>query len=133
MYFQTGQVFLSQNGQGGSLLVFWPYSVFGQNHLYVRMLETWIPLFRVKLEEIQVPCQPSGQCVIRSGRLLFLLHPSGRRAIPSGYRQSSIIRPDDVLLPSGHLHSIEDLLCQLASVRTFQQHVRMLLSSRTVL
>lgn len=30
--------FLSQNGQSGTLLVFWPYSVFGQNHLCVKML-----------------------------------------------------------------------------------------------
>jgi hypothetical protein len=38
---------------------------------------------------------------ILSGRLLFLIHPSGRRAISSGSRQSSIIRPDDVFIPSG--------------------------------
>jgi len=36
-----------------SLLVFWPHSVFGQNHLYVRMLQTGIPMFRVKSEEFQ--------------------------------------------------------------------------------
>jgi len=35
------------------------------------------------------------------GRLLFLIHPSGRRAIPSGRRQSSIIHLDDVFIPSG--------------------------------
>jgi hypothetical protein len=42
-YFWTGNVFpnrssdfLSQNGQSGSLLVFWPHSVFGQNHLCVK-------------------------------------------------------------------------------------------------
>jgi hypothetical protein len=29
-------------------------------------------------------------------------------------RQTSIICPDDVFLPSGHLHRIEKLLCQLA-------------------
>jgi hypothetical protein len=96
------------------MLVFWPYLVFGQNHLYVRMLQTGIPLFIVKLEEIQVPYQLSGRYVIPSGCLLFLLHPSGRRAIPSGHRQSSIIRPDTYtvsrnfcvsLLPSGRFSS----------------------------
>jgi hypothetical protein len=35
------------------VLVFWPHFVFGQNHLYVRMLQTRIPLFRVKSEEFQ--------------------------------------------------------------------------------
>jgi hypothetical protein len=35
------------------LLVFWPYSVFGQNHLCVMMRQTGIPLFRVKSEEFQ--------------------------------------------------------------------------------
>jgi hypothetical protein len=49
-------------------------------------------------EELQVPCQPSGRCVIPSGR-------------PSVYCS---IRLDDVPLPSGHLHRIEKLLCQLA-------------------
>jgi hypothetical protein len=35
------------------LLVFWLHSVFGQNHLYVRMLQTGIPLFKVKSKEFQ--------------------------------------------------------------------------------
>jgi hypothetical protein len=54
-----------------SLLVFWPHSVFGQNHLYLRMLQTGIPLFRVKSEEFQsslsavrriVPSRPDAYC-----------------------------------------------------------------------
>jgi len=97
------------------VLVFWPHSVFGKNHLYVRMLQTWIPLFRVKSEEFQsslsavrtmchlvrtlicLLLHPSGRCVIPSGRQTLQHHPSGRRA--------SSVRT---------LHCIEKLLCQLA-------------------
>jgi hypothetical protein len=97
------------------VLVFWPHSVFGQNHLYVRMLQTGIPLFRVKSEEFQsslsavrtmchpvrtpicLLLHPSGQCVIPSERWTLQHHPSGRRA--------SSVRT---------LQCIEKLLCQLA-------------------
>jgi hypothetical protein len=34
-------------------------------------------------------------------------------------RQTSIICPDDVLIPSGHLHCIEKLLCQLGPFGRF--------------
>jgi hypothetical protein len=68
------------------VLVFWPHSVFGQNHLYVRMLQTGIPLFRVKSEEFQsslsavrTMCHP-----VRTP-ICLLLHPSGRCVIPSGH------------------------------------------------
>jgi hypothetical protein len=61
-----------------------------------------------KSEEFQVPCQLSGRpsvyCSIRPNDVLF--RPN--------IRQTSIICPDDVFLPSGHLHRIEKLLCQLA-------------------
>jgi hypothetical protein len=67
------------------MLVFWPHSVFGQNHLYVRMLQTGIPLFRVKSEEFQSSlsavrtiCHP-----VRTP-ICLLFHPSGRRVFPSG-------------------------------------------------
>jgi hypothetical protein len=94
--------------------------VFGQNHLYVRMLQTGIPLFRVKSEEFQsslsavwtmchpvrtpiwLLLHPSGQCVIPSGRQTLQHHSSGRRA--------SSVRT---------LHCIEKLLCQLAPSRRF--------------
>jgi hypothetical protein len=54
-----------------AMLVFWPHYVFGQNHLYLRMLQTGIPLFRVKSEEFQsslsavrriVPSRPDAYC-----------------------------------------------------------------------
>jgi hypothetical protein len=61
-----------------------------------------------KSEEFQVPCQPSGRCVIPSGRLSVYC------SIRPDTRQTSIICPDDVFLPSGYLHRIEKLLCQLA-------------------
>jgi len=94
--------------------------VFGQNHLYVRMLQTGIPLFRVKSEEFQsslsavwtmchpfwtpfcLLLHPSRRCVIPSGCQTIQQHPSGRRAYS--------VRT---------LHCIEKLLCQLAPSRRF--------------
>jgi hypothetical protein len=66
-------------------------------------------------EEFQVPCQPSGRCVIPSGRpsVYCSIHPDDVSFRPD-IRKTSIICPDDVLLPSGHLHRIEKLLCQLS-------------------
>jgi hypothetical protein len=62
----------------------------------------------------KVPCQPSGRCVIPSGRpsVYCSICPDDVSFRPD-IRQTSIIYPDDVLLPSGHLHRIEKLLCQL--------------------
>jgi hypothetical protein len=66
-------------------------------------------------EEIQVPYQPSGRCVIPSGRpsVYCSIRPDDVSFHPD-FRQTSIICLDDVLLPSGHLHRIEKLLYQLA-------------------
>jgi hypothetical protein len=68
-----------------------------------------------KSEEFQVPCQPSGRCIISSGHpsVYCSIHPDDVSFRPD-IRQTSIICPDDVFLPSGHLHRIEKLLCQLA-------------------
>jgi hypothetical protein len=73
-----------------------------------------------KSEEFQVPCQPSGQCVIPSGRpsVYCSIRPDDVSFCPD-IRQTSIICPDDVFLPSGHLHRIEKLLCQLAPFGRF--------------
>jgi hypothetical protein len=66
-------------------------------------------------EEFQVPCQPSGRCVIPSGRpsVYCSIRPDDVSFRPD-IRQTSIICSDDVFLPSGHLHRIEKLMCQLA-------------------
>jgi hypothetical protein len=71
-------------------------------------------------EEFQVPCQLSGRCVIPSGRpsVYCSIHPDDVSFRPD-IRQTSIICPDDMLLPSGHLHRIEKLLCQLSSSGRF--------------
>jgi hypothetical protein len=73
--------------RNSNLLVFWPYSVFGQNHLCVMMRQTGIPLFRVKSEEfqsslsaVQTMCHP-----VRTP-ICLLFHLSGRRVIPSGHQ-----------------------------------------------
>jgi hypothetical protein len=85
------------------VLVFWPHSVFGQNHLCVKMLQTGFPLFRVcKSEEFTFPVsrpddrailprRPTAPCAIR------LDDVSSR---PDA-RQTSIIRPDEVFISSG--------------------------------
>jgi hypothetical protein len=87
------------------LLVFWPHSVFGQNHLYVRMLQTGIPLFRVKSEEFQSSLSAvRTMCHPVRMHIYLLLHPSGQCVIPSGRRAYSVWT----------LHCIEKLLCQLA-------------------
>jgi len=66
-------------------------------------------------EEFQVPCQPSRRCVIPSGcpSVYCYIRPDDVSFRPD-IRQTSIIFPDDVPLPSRHLHRIEKLLCQLA-------------------
>jgi hypothetical protein len=71
-------------------------------------------------EEFQVPCQPSGRCVIPSGRpsVYCCIRPDDVSFCPD-IRQTSIICPDDLFLPFGHLHRIEKLLCQLAPSERF--------------
>jgi hypothetical protein len=107
-----------------NLLVFWPYSVFGQNHLYVK---------DVANRDSTVHSE------VRRNSKFPVSCPDDVSSRPDAYCSCSIhpddvpYRPDYMLLLSRHLHSIEKLLCQLASVRMFQQHVRTLLSSRTVL
>jgi hypothetical protein len=73
-----------------------------------------------KSEEFQVPCQPSGRCIIPSGRpsVYCSIRPDDV-SFRTDIRQTSIICPDDMFLPSGHLHRIEKLLCQLAPSRRF--------------
>jgi hypothetical protein len=68
-----------------------------------------------KSEEFQVPCQLSGPCVIPSGRpsVYCSIRPNDV-SFRLEIRQTNIICLDDVLLPSGHLHRIEKLMCQLS-------------------
>jgi hypothetical protein len=119
----------------GSLLVFWPYSFFGQNHLCVKDVVHRGSTFRVmsRSEEIQVPCQPSGRCVIPSGHpsVYCSILPNDVSSRPDA-RQSSIISPDDVFLPSGLQTESRSFPVPACSVRTFQQHVRMPISTRSV-
>jgi hypothetical protein len=109
-----------------------------------------------KSEEFQVPCQPSGRSShpIRTP-ICPLFHPSGQCVLPFGPpRQISIIRPDDMIIPSGRYTVSRRvyLACirpdvsaarpdailyregsiRLAFIRTFQQHVRTPLSTRSV-
>jgi hypothetical protein len=71
-------------------------------------------------EEFQVPCQPSGRCVIPSGRpFVYCSIRPDDVSFRLDIRQTSTICPDDVLLPFGHLHRIEKLLCQLSPSERF--------------
>jgi hypothetical protein len=67
------------------MLVFWSHSVFRQNYLYVRMLQIGIPLFN--------------DVKIRRTFKFPVSRPDDVSSRPDA-RQSSIIRPDDVFLPS---------------------------------
>jgi len=96
---------MSQNGQRGSLLgCNWLHSV-GQNHFFVNMLLN---------RDFAIQSASRRFCTIYKSENLDPLQPSGRRDIPSG--------------PSSVSRSFE--LLQLASVWTFQQHVRTTLSLR---
>jgi hypothetical protein len=101
----------------GSLLVCdWPHSVFGQNLLFVKMLyhrdSTIQKCFRVR--RFSVPCQPSGRPSHPIRTPFYpLLHPSRRRAIPSGRQtdQASSVRTRYISVRT--LHCIEKLLSSL--------------------
>jgi hypothetical protein len=91
--------------------------LFGQNHLYVKMLFykgfCYSEVFQKILQsEKSVPCQPSRQSCHPVRMLICpLFYPSRRRAIPSGRPdRPSIIRPDDVDF------RLDPLLYQEASV-----------------
>jgi hypothetical protein len=116
MYFQTGKVsFVPEWPKGEFVSILALFCVWTKS-LMCNDAVNRDSTFRVmsedsacKLEEFQVPCQPSGRCVIPKH------HLSGRRVssvrTPTSYREASV---------------------PACSVRTFQQHVRMPISSRTV-
>jgi hypothetical protein len=116
MYFQTGQVIFVPEWPKGSLLVFWPYSVFGQNHLCVKDAVNRDSTFR---DDVKTSRNSSSLSVVRTMchpiRTLIglLLHSSERSVIPSGH-QTDQLRPDDMPLPSGHSTISRSFLCQLA-------------------
>jgi hypothetical protein len=116
-----------------SLLVFWPHFVFGQNHLYVRMLQTGISLFRVKSEEFQSSLSAVRTiCHPVQTSICLLFHTSGRRVFPSGHQTDkhhlSGRRVFSVQTPT----SYREASVPACSVQTFLQHVRTPINSRTV-
>jgi hypothetical protein len=90
--------------------------LFGQNHLYVKMLFYkgfhYSEVFQKILHRLQVriflvPCRSSGRSCHPVRTLICpLFHPSGRRAIPSGCPdRPSIIRSDNIdFHPDPSLH-----------------------------
>jgi hypothetical protein len=113
------------------------YILFGQNHLYVKMLcnrdSTIQKCFRkfcidCKSEQ-PVPCQPSGRHVIPSGRpsVHTSSHPDDV-SYCSDARQTKVSSVQTTWISVRTLLCIEKLLFQLASIRTSQQPVRTPLS-----
>jgi hypothetical protein len=91
------------------MLVFWPYSVFGQNHLCVNDVANRDSTFQSEVRRIsKFPVIPSGRPSV-----YYSIRPDDV-SLRSDIRQTSITCPDEVLLPFGHLHRIEKLLCKLA-------------------
>jgi hypothetical protein len=122
MYFQTGQVIFVPEWPEGEFVSILALFCIWKKSLMCNDAVNRDSTFRVKSkdfacesEEFQVPCQPSGQCVIPSGRpsVYCSIRPDDVSFRPD-IRQTSIICPDDVLFPSGHLHHIEKFLYQLA-------------------
>jgi hypothetical protein len=104
--------FLQKQIHASNLLVFWPHSVFGQNHSSVKMLYTGIPLFRVcKSEEFKFPVSRPDDRAIPSGRpsVHYSIRPDDVSSRPNA-RQTSIIRPDEVFIPSGP-HTVSRSFC----------------------
>jgi hypothetical protein len=122
MYFQTGQVIFVPEWPKGEFVSILALFCVWTKSLMCNDAVNRDSTFRVmsedsacKSEEFQVPCQPSGRCVIPSGRpsVYCSIRPDDV-SFRLDIRQTSIICPDDVFLPSGHLHRNEKLLCQLA-------------------
>jgi hypothetical protein len=102
--------------------------------LSVRTTPTYITAVSHSVpQHIQVPCQSSGRSShpIRTP-ICPLFHPSRRRVIPSG------LQTDQHLSSERSVHSVwtptlyREGSIQLASIWTFQQHVRTPLSTRSV-
>jgi hypothetical protein len=113
---------LSQFSSYELLVCNWLHSV-GQNHFYVMM----------HLNRDSAILKSSRRlCSVYKSEKLDPWLPSGRHDIPSGRPTvQSIISPEDENFPSGPSSVSRSFkLLQLASVRTFQQHVRTPLSVR---
>jgi hypothetical protein len=80
----------------------------------------------LEVRRIQVPCHPSGRpsvnCAICPDDVSTVRTSKPDQHHPFGRSVHSVRTP----------YCIEKFLCQLASVRTFQQHVRTPLSTRSV-
>jgi hypothetical protein len=122
MYFRTGQVIFVLEWLKGEFLSILALLCVWTKSLMCNDAVNRDSTFRVKLEdsaceseEFQVPCQPFGRCVIPSGRpsVYCSTRPNDVSFRPDIIQTSSICL-DNVLLPSGHLHRIEMLLCQLS-------------------
>jgi hypothetical protein len=134
MYFHTGQViFVPEWPKGEFVSILASFCIWTKSLKSKDVVNIDSTIQSLQVRRIQVPCQPSGRSShpVRTP-ICPLFHPSGRRVIPSR-------RQIDQHHPSGRsVHSvrtpycIEKFLYQLASIRTFQQHVRTPPSTRSI-
>jgi hypothetical protein len=118
MYFQTGQVFLSLNGQRGSLLVLLASFCVWTKKLICKevvnrgsTIQSDVRRFCLQVRKIQVPCQPSGRSShpVRTPICSCSIRPDDMPYRPDA-RHNSIIRLDDVFIPSGP-YTVSRSLC----------------------
>jgi hypothetical protein len=127
MYFQTGQViFVPEWPNGEFVNILASFCVWTKSLKCKDAVNMDSTIQSLQVRGIQVPsCQPSGRpsvhCSIRPDDVSSRLN-----AI-----QTSIIHPDEVFIPSEPHTVSRSFLCQLAFVRTFQQHVQTPPSTRS--
>jgi hypothetical protein len=105
VYFQTGQVIFVPEWPNVEFVSILALFCVWTKSLICKEAVNKDSTFRVmsRLEENSSSLTASGQCVIPSGRpsVYCSIRPDDVSSRPDA-RHSSIIRPDDVLLPSGH-------------------------------
>jgi hypothetical protein len=105
MYFQTGQViFVPEWPKGEFVSILASFCVWTKS-LICKDAANWDSIVQSEVRRIsKFPVSRPDDVSSLPDDVSFRLD----------VRQTSIICPDDVFLPSGHLHRIEKLLCQLA-------------------
>jgi hypothetical protein len=114
--------------------------LFGQNHLFAKMLFTGISLFRSASDDSALFLQVRGfgsllavRTTCHPFRTLICpqFQPSGRHTIPSGSLTDQASFVQTMWISVRTLYYIEKFLFQLASARTIQQPVRTTSSDRS--
>jgi hypothetical protein len=140
MYFQTGQmIFVPEWPKGEFVSILASFCVWTKSLMCKDAvnrdftIQSDVRRFCLQVRRIQVPCQPSGRSS-HPVRTPFcpLFHPSRRRtpSVRMPDRSASFVWTKCSFHPDPD--TVSKRFYQLASVRTFQQHVRTPLYFRTV-